>query len=219
MQTNRPHRPRVLLVDDQEIVRAGLRVLLRRAGIGIAGEARTAAEAVAKAARLKPDVVLLDVRLPDGSGISACRDIRAARPDTKILFLTAFEDEGAMLASVSASAAGYLLKKIDGEKLVHAIRTVASGLSVLDPLASQPALERLRAQVAAQRQPPDDDRLSAQERRVLALVAEGKTNKQIGAVLGLSPKTVKNYLSRTFQKLQFTRRSQAVAWLLRDKAR
>lgn len=215
MAPNRPHRPRVLVVDDQEIVRAGLRVLLLRAGIDVAGEAKTAAESVAAAARLKPDVVLMDVRLPDGSGVAACREIRAARPDTKILFLTAFEDADAILASEYASADGFLLKEIDAGKLAQAVRMVASGLAVRNYGIAASLLERLRAR----RRPTGDDRLSAQERRVLALVSEGKTNKEIGAAMGLSPKTVKNYLSRIFQKLGIHHRTEAVAWLMGSKSR
>lgn len=208
----------MLLVDDQEIVRAGLRVLLRCAGIDVAGEAKTAAESVAAAARLKPDVVLMDVRLPDGSGVAACREIRAARPGTKILFLTAFEDEDAILESESACADGFLLKEIDAARLAQAVRTVASGLAVRNSGASASPSERLRAQRAAGR-PAAEARLTTQERRVLALVGEGKTNKEVGAALRLSPKTVKNYLSRIFQKLGIHHRTQAVAWLMGSKFR
>ncbi len=209
---------RVLLVDDHEIVRAGLRSLLAGAGIEIAGEASTVAESIIAAKRLKPDMVLMDVRLPDGSGVEACREIRAANPQVKVLFLTAFEDEDALLATVFASAEGYLLKEIGGEHLIQAVRTVASGLSVLNPCAARPILEQLRTLSAATRNNVESEQLSTQERRALALVAEGKTNKEIGKTMGLSPKTIKNYLSHVFQKLQVTRRSEAVARMMRRKS-
>lgn len=208
MTSSEDRSVRVLLVDEHEIVRAGLRTLLGSAGIEIAGEAPTVAEAISAAKRLKPDMVLMDVRLPDGSGVEACREIRATHPGIKILFLTAFEDDDAMLATVFANADGYLLKEIGGENLIRAIKTAAQGLSVLDRVSRQHILERLRKQIATV---PDggENGLSAQERRVLALVAESKTNKEIAAAMGLSPKTVKNYLSHIFQKLQITRRSEA----------
>ena len=209
---NRPLR--VLLVDDHEIVRAGLRALLAGAGMEIAGEASTVAEAIGAAKRLKPDMVLMDVRLPDGSGVEACRAIRAAQPETKVLFLTAFEDEDAMLATVFANADGHLLKEIGSENLVQAIQAAAHGLTVLDPASKQRVLEHARAQAAAVPNTGDGE-LSAQECRVLALVAEGKTNKEIALAMHLSPKTVKNYLSHIFQKLQVTRRSEAAVWFVR----
>lgn len=206
---------RVLLVDDHEIVRAGLRMVLAGSGIEIAGEASTVSEAIGAVKRLKPDMVLMDVRLPDGSGVEACREIRATHPETKVLFLTAFEDDDAMLATVFADADGYLLKEIGSENLIQAIKTAAQGLSVLDPVSRRRILERVRTQMAAVPE-CEDSALSAQERRVLALVAEGKTNKGIASAMSLSPKTVKNYLSRIFQKLQVTRRSEAAARFVRD---
>ncbi len=199
---------RVLLVDEHEIVRAGLRALLTGAGIEIAGEATTVTEAISAAKRLKPDMVLLDVRLPDGNGVEACREIRATHPGTKILFLTAFEDDDAMLATVFANADGYVLKEIGGENLIRAMKTAANGLSVLDPVSRRRILERFQKQITDVPEVGDGG-LSAQERRVLALVAEGKTNKEIASAMSLSPKTVKNYLSHIFQKLQITRRSEA----------
>jgi DNA-binding NarL/FixJ family response regulator len=186
---NRPLR--VLLVDDHEIVRAGLRAMLASAGMEIAGEAQTVAEAIGAAKRLKPDMVLLDVRLPDGSGVEACREIRTTHPETKVLFLTAFDDEDAMLATVFANADGYLLKEIGSENLVQAIKAAAHGLSVLDPVSKRRILERVRTKMAAIPGAVDSE-LSTQERRVLALVAEGKTNKEIALAKHLSPKTVKN---------------------------
>ena len=204
-------RPRVLLVDDQEIVRAGLRVVLRRAGVQVAGEAASAGEALPTALRVTPDVVLLDVRLPDGDGVEVCRAIKAVLPETKVLFLTAFQDEAAVAAAAAAESDGFLLKDIDSETLVSALCMAAQGIPVQSVPAIVPTGGRAgtRRAVAAGRDP-----LSVQEHRVLGLVAEGKTNKQIGAGLGLSPKTVKNYLSRIFQKLGIHRRSQAVAWLM-----
>ena len=199
---------RVLLVDDHEIVRAGLRSVLTDAGIEITGEAATVTEAIGAAKRLEPDMVLLDVRLPDGNGVEACREIRATHPATKVLFLTAFEDEDAMLATVFANADGYLLKEIGGENLIRAMKTAANGLSVLDPVSRRHIMERLHMQIAAVPN-AGESVLLAQERRVLALVAESRTNKEIAAAMGLSPKTVKNYLSHIFQKLQLTRRSEA----------
>ena len=214
MTSNKDRPVRVLLVDDHEIVRAGLRSVLTGVGIEIAGEAQTASEAISAATRLKPDMVLMDVRLPDGSGVEACREIRATHPETKVLFLTAFEDEDAMLATVFANADGYLLKEIGSENLIQAIKTAAHGLLVLDPVSRRHILERFHRQIAA---PADtgESGLSAQERRVLALVAEGRTNKEIASAMGLSPKTVKNYLSHVFQKLQITRRSEAAAHFVR----
>ncbi len=211
--TSAENRPlRVLLVDDHEIVRTGLRALLADAGMEIAGEASTVAEAIDAAARLTPDIVLMDVRLPDGSGVEACREIHAAQPETNILFLTAFEDEDALLATVFANADGYLLKEIGGENLVQAIRAAAHGLSVLDPASKRRVLER--AQTTALPNAGNGE-LSAQEHRVLELVAEGKTNKEIALAMHLSPKTVKNYLSHIFQKLQVTRRSEAAVRFVR----
>ncbi|MBI4207700.1 MAG: response regulator transcription factor [Betaproteobacteria bacterium] len=209
---------RVLLVDDHEIVRTGLRTVLTDAGIEIAGEARTVSEAIDAVRRLTPDVVLMDVRLPDGSGVEACREIRATHPETKLLFLTAFEDDEAMLATVFANADGYLLKEIGSENLIQAIKAAAHGLSVMDPASRRRILERARMQTGAV-PGAGDSALSAQERRVLALVAEGKTNKEIAAAMGLSPKTVKNYLSHVFQKLQVTRRSEAAARFVRATPR
>jgi DNA-binding NarL/FixJ family response regulator len=192
----------LLIVDDHEVVRAGLHTLLGAVeGMAIVGEAAGVAEAVSEAARLRPHVVLMDLRLPDGSGLDACREILSSAPRTRILFLTSHSDEQAVLATVLAGAAGYVLKDIGHQGLVHAIREAAAGRSILEPRLAQPVAGRVQ-QAAA---------LSAQERRVLALVVEGKTNKEIAAALELSDKTVKNYLSNAFQKLGVARRSQAAA--------
>ena len=197
---------RLLLVDDHEVVRAGLRALLGEGhGLEVAGEAGSVAEAVAEAERLRPDVVLMDLRLPDGSGVDACREILSSTPGVRVLFLTSHSDEQAVLSTVFAGASGYLLKDIGHRALVDAIRQAAAGRPVLDATLSRPVAQRMQSTEA----------LSAQERRVLALVVEGRTNKEIGAALGLSDKTVKNYLSNAFQKLQVTRRSQAAALFAR----
>lgn len=202
---------RVLLVDDHEIVRLGLRTLLgRRQGLEVVGEAATAAEAVAEADRLAPDVVLLDVRLPDGSGVEVCREILARTPTARVLFLSSYADQEAVLATIFAGAAGYVLKEIASDSLLRAIRAVVAGQSILDPAVTQPVLARMQA-LAQQGPQQDEHGLSPQESRVLALVAEGKTNKEIAAALDLGEKTVKNYLGHIFQKLKVTRRSQAAA--------
>jgi DNA-binding NarL/FixJ family response regulator len=202
---------RLLLVDDHKVVRVGLRTLLGgTARIQVVGEADTMESAVTEAARLKPDVVLMDVRLPDGSGIEACREIRTAGPETRVLFLTSFADDDAVLATMFAGADGYLLKEIDEEGLIRAIETVAGGRSILDPALTKRMLVRMKA-LAEPTAASKHDELSPQEHKVLALVAEGQTNKEIAAALGLSDKTVRNYLSNIFQKLQVSRRSQAAA--------
>lgn len=215
MATPEPQPIRVLLVEDHEIVRAGLRAVFAGAGIEVVGEAATVAAAIEAADRLKPDVVLMDVRLPDDSGVGACREMRAANPAIKVLFLTACEDEEALLETIFASADGYLLKEIGSQHLVQAVEMVASGLSVLNPSSADSVRTRLRAMAAAVQSDAAGEPLSAQERRVLALVAEGKTNKEIAVVMGLSPKTVKNYLSSVFQKLKVSNRSEAVARMMR----
>ena len=196
---------RVLLVDDHEVVRAGLRALLNGIeGMEIVGDAGSVAEAVREAARLLPQVILMDLRLPDGSGLDACREILSAAPRTRILFLTSYSDEQAVMSTVLAGAAGYVLKDIGHRALVEAIREAAAGRSILDPRITEPVVSRVRNTAAA---------LSAQEQRVLSLVVEGKTNKEIAAALGLSDKTVKNYLSNAFLKLGISRRVQAAALL------
>ena len=207
----------VLLVEDHEIVRVALRTLLERAeGIQVVGDTgRTAGAATEEAVRLKPDVVLMDVQLPDGSGIDACREIRSSLPNTRVLFLTSFADESTIAAAVFGGADGFLHKEIGRATLLRAIRTVAEGRSILDPAVTRTVLNRLRTLQAEGKGEP----LSDQERRVLALVAEGKTNKEIAALLQLSDKTVKNYLSNVYEKLQITRRSQAAAFYVRHSTR
>jgi two-component system response regulator DevR len=203
-----PKKIRLLLVDDHEVVRLGLRTLFAKAdGIDVVGEAGTAKDAVTEANRLRPKVVLMDLRLPDGSGITACRDILSRAPDTRVLFLTSYSDDDAVRATVLAGAAGYLLKEIGRQALIDGIEAVAAGQSILDPRVTQSVLNQLTA--GAKPKTNQDEELSPQERRVLTHVVEGKTNKQIAAALKLSDKTVKNYLSNAFQKLQVTRRSHA----------
>jgi DNA-binding NarL/FixJ family response regulator len=195
-------------VDDHEVVRLGLRTLFEKFDrIEVIGEAGTAKDAVSESKRLRPDVVLMDLRLPDATGITACREILSTAPQTRVLFLTSYSDEDAVRATVLAGAAGYLLKEIGGQALVDGIETVAAGQSILDPRVTQSVLKQLTG--ATRPNAAREEELSAQERRVLAHVVEGKTNKQIAAALGLSDKTVKNYLSNAFQKLQVTRRSHA----------
>jgi len=208
---------RLLIVDDHKVVRLGLHTLLsRHKGIEVVGEAGTSAAAVEQTAGLKPDVVLMDVRLPDGNGFEACRQIRRVQPDTRVLFLTSFADEEIVLESIDAGGDGYLLKEIDEDNLVQAIRNVAAGKSILDPAVTRRVLERVR-NTDTHLETPSTNRLgslSPQERRVLALVALGKTNKEIGHALGLSDKTVKNYFSNIMDKLQVARRSQAAAYFV-----
>jgi two-component system response regulator DevR len=207
---------RVLIVDDHEVVRVGLRtVLSRQDGINVVGEAATATDAVAESCRLQPDVVLMDVRLPGGSGVDACRAIRDSCPATRVLFLTSYQDDEGVFAAIIGGASGYLLKQVNAEGLLRAIHAVAQGQSVLDPAITQPLLTRMRLQKEAAPEPQRTP-LSTQQQRVLALVAEGKTNKEIGSSLGLSDKTVKNYIRFIFQKLKVTRRAQAAACFIRD---
>ncbi|NOS83095.1 MAG: response regulator transcription factor [Nitrospira sp.] len=207
---------RVLIVDDHEVVRVGLQTVLSRLnGIAVVGEAATASDAIAESCRLQPDVVLMDVRLPGGSGVDACRAIRASCSGTRVLFLSSYEDEEGVLAAVVGGASGYLLKQVNAEGLSRAIHAVAQGQSILDPAITQPLLTRMRLQ-KEEASAPQRTNLSVQQQRVLALVAEGKTNKEIGSSMELSDKTVKNYVRFIFQKLKVTRRAQAAAFFVRD---
>ena len=202
---------RLLLVDDHEIVRLGLRTLFAQAnGIEVVAEAATAEAAVTEAVRTQPDVVLMDVRLSGSSGVDACREILGRCGETKVLFLTSYDDEEAMLTAVLAGAQGYLLKEIGGESLLRAVKCVAAGQSILDPTATRMLMDRMQS-LTEMGDAGNAESLSAQETRVLALVARGKTNKEIAVALELSDKTVKNYLSTVFQKLRVTRRSEAAA--------
>jgi DNA-binding NarL/FixJ family response regulator len=204
-----------LLVDDHEVVRSGLRAILEaEPDMVVVGEASTAGEAVSAAHTLGPDVVVMDVRLADGSGIVATREIRAQRDATRVLMLTSFADDEALFASIMAGAAGYVLKQIRGRDLVSGIRAVGAGRSLLDPAMTEGVLDRLRRGKHLMR----DERLarlSGQEERILRLVAEGLTNRQIGERLALAEKTVKNYVSTILSKLEVARRAEAAAYLVR----
>lgn len=208
---------RILICDDHEIVREGLRGLLgRQADMTVVGEAGTVADAVDAAARHKPDVVIMDIRLPDGSGVEACRAIREARPETKVIMLTSYADDDAVFASIIAGASGYLLKQTRGQAVVDAITAVAAGRSLLDPDVTGKVLERVRA---SRGEDPAIASLTDQERKVLAGLAEGKTNRDIGETLFLSEKTVKNYVSRILDKLGLSRRAEAAAYMAKNKPR
>jgi DNA-binding NarL/FixJ family response regulator len=197
---------RVFLLDDHEVVRRGVREMLEADGdIEVVGEAGTAAEALARVPAARPDVAVLDVRLPDGDGISVCRELRSQLPDLRCLMLTSFADDEALMGAVMAGAAGYVLKQIRGADLLGAVRTVAAGGSLLDPKAVTLVLERLRR---PDRQDPLAV-LSDQERRILDLIADGLTNRQIGEQMFLAEKTVKNYVSSLLAKLGLQRRTQA----------
>jgi DNA-binding NarL/FixJ family response regulator len=204
---------RVFLLDDHEIVRMGVRDLLEtEPGITVVGEAGTASSALARIPALRPDVAVLDVRLPDGDGVSVCREIRSAMPQVACLMLTSFGDDEALFDAIMAGAAGYVLKQIRGTDLVGAVRTVASGQSLLDPEAASKVMRRMR-DAAAHADPLAA--LTPQERRILELIGEGLTNRQIGERMFLAEKTVKNYVSGLFAKLGMERRTQAAAYAAR----
>jgi two-component system, NarL family, response regulator DevR len=205
----------VMLVDDHEIVRDGIRAMLEaQDDIVVTTEAGTVRDAIDEAARTRPDVIVMDVRLTDGSGIEATREIRAARPATKVLMLTSFADDEALFASIMAGASGYVLKQVKSNDLLHAIRAVGAGDSLLDPSVTTAVLDRLRKG----KQLMTDEklaRLSPQEERILEQIADGKTNKEIGDDLSLAEKTVKNYVSSILSKLEVARRAEAAAYLAR----
>lgn len=210
----KPPAIRLMIVDDSDLVRAGLRVLLEDApGLRLVAEAGTAAGALEICARERPDVVLLDLRLPDGSGLEVCRQMLGRHADIRIVFLTSSDDERTVDEAIQAGAHGYLLKDINGPGLIQAVRAAAAGQSTLDPMITARVLKIMRERGA----PSALATLSAQERRVLALIAEGRTNKEVGGELGLAEKTVKNYLSNIFEKLHVTRRAQAAALYVRDQ--
>jgi two-component system response regulator DevR len=206
---------RVMLVDDHEIVRNGIRAMLQATDdVIVTAEASTVREAVDEADRARPDVVVMDVRLIDGSGIEATREIRARHPSIRVLMLTSFADDEALFSSIMAGAAGYVLKQVRSNELLRAIRAVGAGDSLLDPAVTSSVLDRLRKGKHLMR---DEKlaRLSPQEERILTLVAEGKTNKEIGEELHLAEKTVKNYVSSILSKLEVARRAEAAAYLAR----
>jgi two-component system response regulator DevR len=208
---------KVFIMDDHEVVRRGLIDLVSaEPDMEVVGEAGTAAEALARIPQTKPDIAVLDVRLPDGNGVEVCRDIRTELPDTQCLMLTSYADDEALFDAIMAGATGYVLKDIQGTDLLDAIRTIASGKSLLDPMATQRVMERLRAPNK------EDDAvagLTEQERKILDLIGEGMTNRQIGQTLFLAEKTVKNYVSSLLAKLGMERRTQAAAFVARRQAR
>jgi two-component system response regulator DevR len=206
---------RVMLVDDHEVVRNGIRAMLQAEDdVVVTAEAGTVREAIDEADRARPDVVVMDVRLADGSGIEATREIRAQHPSTKVLMLTSFADDEALFASIMAGASGYVLKQVHSGDLVRAIRAVGAGESLLDPAVTTSVLDRLRKGKHLMR---DEKlaRLSPQEERILGLVADGRTNREIGDELHLAEKTVKNYVSSILSKLEVARRAEAAAYLAR----
>ncbi|MGZ8438199.1 MAG: response regulator [Candidatus Limnocylindrales bacterium] len=206
---------RLLVVDDHEVVRQGLVALLdRRQGFEVVAEAGTAAEAVEQARRYEPDIVVMDVRLPDGSGVEACREIRAERAATRVVMLTSYPDEEAVLSAIVAGASGYLLKQVRARDLVAALEAVGRGESLLDPAVTEKVLERVR-RIATGAAADDLAALTTQEQKILLLVAEGKTNKEIASEVFLSDKTVKNYVSSILSKLNLERRAQAAAYMAR----
>jgi len=207
---------RVFLLDDHEVVRRGVRDLLESEGdIEVVGEASTAAEALARVPAVRPDVAVLDVRLPDGDGVTVCRELRSELPDLPCLMLTSFADDEALFDAIMAGAAGYVLKQVRVADILGAVRTVASGGSLLDPRTTARVMERLRTQ-ATVKDPLAG--LSEQERKILDLIGEGLTNRQIGERMFLAEKTVKNYVSNLLAKLGMERRTQAAAFVVRLEA-
>ncbi len=208
----------ILIVDDHEVVRMGLRTLLeRRPEFTVVGEAGTVKEAVRAARQSRPDVVIMDIRLPDGNGVEACREIREEQPETRVIMLTSYADDEALFGSIMAGASGYLLKQARGQSLAEAIEKVASGESLLDPAVTEKVLERMRR--LASGEGDELATLSPQERKILTLIAEGMTNKEIAQEVFLSDKTVKNYVSSILSKLNLRRRSEAAAFIAERKAR
>ena len=208
---------RLLVVDDHEVVRQGLVALLdRRPGFQVVAEAGTVAESIEAARRFQPDIIVMDVRLPDGSGIEACREIRAEMPETRVVMLTSYPDDDAVLSAIVAGASGYLLKQVRARDLVAALEAVGRGESLLDPAVTEKVLERVR-RIATGGQTDEMSLLTSQEQKILMLVAEGKTNKEIAADVFLSDKTVKNYVSSILSKLNLERRAQAAAFVAKHR--
>jgi two-component system response regulator DevR len=212
-----PAKPRIrlVLVDDSEVVRVGLRALLGTSpAIEVAGEAGGVAAGVELCTRVRPDVALLDIRLPDGTGLDACRQVLKKLPDTRVLILTSVADDALVDEAIRAGAHGYLLKEVDGRGLVQAIQDVAAGKSILDPAITARVLQLVKSGTSGHDALAS---LSPQEKRVLALIAEGCTNKEVAVQLGLSEKTVKNYLSTVFEKLHVSRRAEAAVIYAQQK--
>ena len=206
---------KAFLLDDHEVVRRGVRELLEgesRGEITVAGEAGTADEALRRLPAVRPDVAILDVRLPDGDGVEVCREIRSRHPEIQCLMLTSFADDEALFDAIMAGAAGYVLKQVRGSDLVDSVRRVAAGQSLLDPTVTAKVLDRLRR---GPEQEPGVEQLTEQERRILDLLADGLTNRQIGEQLYLAEKTVKNYVSNLLMKLGMHRRTEAAVYAAR----
>ena len=213
--TDQPAKIRVFLLDDHEVVRRGVADLLESEGdIEVIGEASTVAQAMARVPALNPQVAVLDVQLPDGNGVTVCRDLRSQFPNLYCLMLTSFEDDEALLDAIVAGASGYVLKQIRGTDLIGAVRTVAAGGSLLDPSATARVMQRIRNE--ANKTDPLSD-LTDQERKILDLIGEGMTNRQIGEQLFLAEKTVKNYVSSILSKLGLQRRTQAAVFVAKVK--
>jgi two-component system, NarL family, response regulator DevR len=212
---------RVMLVDDHEVVREGLKALLnRREGMTVVGEAGTVAQSVEVAASVRPDIVVMDLRLPDGSGIEACREIRSELPNAKVIMLTSYADEEAVMSSILGGASAYLLKQTRGSQLAEAIEGVARGESMLDPAVTLRVLEEVRKSASAKPSAGSPGaQLTENEQKILYLIAEGKTNREIAAEIYLSDKTVKNYVSNILSKLNMKRRSEAAAYIARRGSR
>ncbi|MCT2586658.1 response regulator [Actinophytocola gossypii] len=211
---------RVALIDDHEVVRRGLRDLLDgEPGIEVVAEAGGVEEALVRVGATRPDVVVVDVRLPDGDGVSLCRALREREPAPKCLVLTAFDDKRALVEAIAAGASGYLLKQVRGQDLVDAVREVAAGRSLLDPVTTARVLDRMRRDAESHAEPDELSALTERERKVLELVGEGLTNRQIAERLFLAEKTVKNYVTSVLAKLGMERRTQAVAWFARREPR
>jgi two-component system response regulator DevR len=208
---------RILLVDDHEVVRVGVRALIeRQPGMEVVGEAGTVREAVSRARELMPDVVVLDIRLPGGNGLDACRQIKAHQPDTRVIILTSFPDDEVLFDAISAGADGYVLKQIGSDDLIRALQRVGRGESLLDPALTNRVFAKMRA-LRRQERAHAFAELNMQEMQILAAIAEGQTNREIGAALHLSEKTVRNYVSAILGKLELASRAQAAAYAARHR--
>jgi DNA-binding NarL/FixJ family response regulator len=213
----KPSPIKIVIVDDHEVVRHGLRSLLSlEQDLRIIGEAGNVAEALSVVERVKPHLVLLDVKLPDASGMDACRKLLANAAQLRILVLTSYAEDAAVVGAVQSGVHGYVLKDIRTDDLIHAIRTVAGGRGYLDPRIAQQALHWIKFNSRTALHPQRGQQLSPQERLIVPLLAEGKTNREIAAQLSLSHKTVKNYLANIFEKLNVRRRTEAVAWFVKE---
>lgn len=203
---------RILLVDDHEVVRLGLKTLLERhPGFEVCGEAGSAREGLELALKLQPDLVVLDIRMPDGSGIEVCREIRSSQGETKVIMLTSYADDEAVFASILAGADGYFLKQIGSKQLIEAVETVSRGQSLLDPQVTKKVFDKMKANILEQENNLESS-LNEQERKILLLIGQGLTNKQIAQQIFLSEKTVRNYVSNILSKMGFSNRAQAAAY-------